>query len=85
MTLLGLFVLLVVHHARLVEIIARLDFLWSQQTNRELEEMLTTRHNNTQLLRNILPDHVADHFLSRARKVDERGKPVRQYCFRGRC
>ena len=67
MILLATFLTLVIHHARLVEVISRLDFLWKQQAARELEEMLETRQNNTQLLRNILPDHVAAHFLSQDR------------------
>ncbi|XP_034239049.1 adenylyl cyclase 78C-like [Thrips palmi] len=71
LTLLGVFLTMVIHHARLVEIISRLDFLWKQQAARELEEMLETRHNNMQLLRNILPDHVATHFLSQDRPPEE--------------
>ncbi|KAE8736528.1 hypothetical protein FOCC_FOCC018017 [Frankliniella occidentalis] len=71
MTLLAVFLTLVIHHARLVEIISRLDFLWKQQAARELEEMLETRQNNNQLLLNILPDHVATHFLSQDRPPEE--------------
>lgn len=65
--LLTVFFLMVAYHARLVEVTSRLDFLWKQQAERELNDMEETRHNNTQLLKNILPDHVAQHFLSNER------------------
>ncbi|CAB0016982.1 unnamed protein product [Nesidiocoris tenuis] len=58
-----IFFLLVVYHARLVEVTSRLDFLWKLEAQRELADMRETRKNNRQLLRNILPDHVAHHFL----------------------
>lgn len=76
LTLLGVFLTMVIHHSRLVEIISRLDFLWKQQAARELEEMLETRHNNMQLLRNILPEHVATHFLSQDRPPEVRVKDL---------
>lgn len=41
-----------------------MDFLWKQQAERELSDMIESRHNNMQLLKNILPDHVAHHFLT---------------------
>ncbi|KAF5271309.1 hypothetical protein FQA39_LY08107 [Lamprigera yunnana] len=69
--LLCIFFLMVAHHARLVEVTSRLDFLWKQQAERELTDMQETRHNNTQLLTNILPDHVAKHFLRNERLSDE--------------
>nr|XP_022908202.1 adenylate cyclase type 8-like [Onthophagus taurus] len=69
--LLGVFFLMVAYHARLVEVTSRLDFLWKQQAGKELADMQETRQNNTQLLKNILPDHVAKHFLSTDRNVDE--------------
>lgn len=69
--LLAVFFLMVAYHARLVEVTSRLDFLWKQQAERELADMQETRHNNTQLLKNILPDHVAQHFLSNERNCDE--------------
>ncbi|PSN48684.1 hypothetical protein C0J52_04783, partial [Blattella germanica] len=50
---------------------SRLDFLWKQQAERELQDMMETRANNTQLLKNILPDHVAHHFLGEDRLTDE--------------
>nr|CAD7196395.1 unnamed protein product [Timema douglasi] len=73
--LLMVFFTMVAYHARLVEVTARLDFLWKQQAERELADMMETRQNNTQLLKNILPDHVANHFLSEDRQVETgRGK-----------
>ncbi|CAH1986816.1 unnamed protein product [Acanthoscelides obtectus] len=69
--LLNVFFLMVAYHARLVEVTSRLDFLWKQQAERELNDMEETRHNNTQLLKNILPDHVAQHFLSSERNSEE--------------
>ncbi|KAJ8960771.1 hypothetical protein NQ318_020065 [Aromia moschata] len=69
--LLTVFFLMVAYHARLVEVTSRLDFLWKQQAERELNDMQETRHNNTQLLKNILPDHVAQHFLSSDRNGEE--------------
>lgn len=68
MLLLIVFLVLVAYHARLVEVTSRLDFLWKREAERELTEMRETRTNNRQLLRNILPDHVAHHFLSSSRR-----------------
>ncbi|XP_046393451.1 adenylate cyclase type 8-like isoform X2 [Ischnura elegans] len=69
--LLLLFLQVVSYHARLVEVTSRLDFLWKQQARRELAEMMETRANNAQLLKNILPDHVAQHFLTQDRRPEE--------------
>ncbi|XP_067013810.2 adenylyl cyclase 78C [Anabrus simplex] len=71
LVLLAVFFTMVTYHARLVEVTSRLDFLWKQQAERELTDMMETRQNNTQLLKNILPDHVAKHFLSEDRQPDE--------------
>ncbi|KAL1140816.1 hypothetical protein AAG570_000744 [Ranatra chinensis] len=62
--MLAIFLILVIYHARLVEITSRLDFLWKLEAQRELAEMRETRKYNRQLVRNILPDHVAMHFLN---------------------
>lgn len=72
LVLLIVFFLMVAYHARLVEVTSRLDFLWKKQAERELQDMQETRHNNTQLLKNILPDHVAKHFLNADRNSDVR-------------
>ncbi|XP_069689602.1 adenylyl cyclase 78C isoform X2 [Periplaneta americana] len=69
--LLVVFLTMVTYHARLVEVTSRLDFLWKQQAERELADMMETRANNTQLLKNILPDHVAQHFLGEDRPTEE--------------
>ncbi|XP_019763467.2 adenylate cyclase type 8 isoform X2 [Dendroctonus ponderosae] len=69
--LLGVFLIMVAYHARLVEVTSRLDFLWKQQAERELADMEETKQNNMQLLTNILPDHVAQHYLSNDRNSDE--------------
>lgn len=71
LVLLSVFLIMVIYHARLVEVTSRLDFLWKQQAERELADMMETRQNNTQLLKNILPDHVAKHFLSEDRRTEE--------------
>ncbi|KAF4521470.1 hypothetical protein B566_EDAN001767 [Ephemera danica] len=63
LVLLLLFLVVVSYHARLVEITARLDFLWAQAARRELADMAETRRSNAALLTNILPGHVAAHFL----------------------
>jgi adenylate cyclase 8 len=69
--LLLLFLVAVSYHARLVEVTARLDFLWAQAAGRELDEMADTRRSNAALLTNILPGHVAAHFLNEeARRTD---------------
>lgn len=68
--LLFTFLILVTYHARLVEVTSRLDFLWKRDSERELAETREIRKNNRQLLRNILPDHVAHHFLTEDRQTD---------------
>jgi hypothetical protein len=70
--LLVVFLTMVTYHARLVEVTSRLDFLWKQQAEHELADMMETRANNTQLLKNILPDHVAHHFLGEDRLTEVR-------------
>uniref|UniRef100_A0A672HSI6 Adenylate cyclase type 8 n=1 Tax=Salarias fasciatus TaxID=181472 RepID=A0A672HSI6_SALFA len=52
------------------EATARLDFLWRLQAQREVEDMRELREHNECLLNNILPMHVARHFLDRS-KNDE--------------
>ena len=68
--LLCVFLVVVNYHGRLVDITSRLDFLWKQVAERELQDMTETRQNNSQLLRNILPDHVANHFLTNERRAE---------------
>lgn len=49
------------------EATARLDFLWRLQAQQEVQEMRELREHNECLLHNILPAHVARHFLERNR------------------
>lgn len=74
LVLLCVFLVVVNYHGRLVEVTSRLDFLWKQEAEKELQDMTETRQNNSQLLRNILPDHVANHFLAQDRQT-EVGEP----------
>lgn len=76
LTFMLVFLVMVTYHGRLVEVTSRLDFLWKQQAERELSDMIESRHNNMQLLKNILPDHVAHHFLTQ-----ERAPEVEQFMF----
>lgn len=60
-----------IYVCRSTERISRLDFLLKLQAGRELQNMRILRHCNTQLLENILPDHVAAHFLEGERDSEE--------------
>jgi len=60
-----------VYVCRSTERVSRLDFLWKLQASKELKDMRNLRHCNTQLLENILPDHVAAHFLKDGRNSEE--------------
>jgi adenylate cyclase 8 len=62
--LLIVFLTMVIYHARLVEVTARLDFIWKEQAERELSNMKSNRHLNDLLIKNILPEHVASYYLS---------------------
>lgn len=48
---------------RQIEFTARTDFLWQTKLKVEQEEVETMRGINKILLENILPAHVAEHFL----------------------
>lgn len=52
------------------EATARLDFLWRLQAQQEVEDMRELREHNECLLHNILPAHVARHFLDRNKNDD---------------
>ncbi|CAG2167213.1 unnamed protein product [Oppiella nova] len=54
----------------IIERTSRLDFLWKLQAQKELQDMRELRHYNTQLLKNILPDHVASYFLTHDRNSE---------------
>ena len=49
---------------RRIEYMSRTDFLWKKKLKVEQEEVETMRGINKILLENILPAHVADHFLT---------------------
>lgn len=50
-------------HGRQVEWTARLDFLWQLQASHEKREMAVLQESNRRILFNLLPAHVAKHFL----------------------
>lgn len=50
-------------HGRQVEWTARLDFLWQLQASHEKREMAVLQDSNKRILYNLLPAHVAAHFL----------------------
>ncbi|XP_037089607.1 Ca(2+)/calmodulin-responsive adenylate cyclase-like [Pollicipes pollicipes] len=58
-----LFLLAVVIHGRQMEWTARLDFLWQCQAIEEKQDMEALQHSNKRILFNLLPAHVATHFL----------------------
>ncbi|XP_067928466.1 adenylate cyclase type 8-like [Watersipora subatra] len=62
---------LLIYYSRVLDLHARLDFLWRLQAKQELQEMDAVRGNNLTLLRNILPEHVANNFLAKNRRDEE--------------
>ncbi|XP_069690634.1 adenylate cyclase type 6 isoform X2 [Periplaneta americana] len=68
--LLGFVVALVIHSQQ-TEATYRLDFLWKLQATEEKEDMEHLQAYNHKLLANILPVHVAEHFLSSDKNADE--------------
>ncbi|KAK6632591.1 hypothetical protein RUM43_013359 [Polyplax serrata] len=56
---------------RQIEFTARVDFLWKAKLKVEQEEVETMRGINKILLENILPAHVAEHFLSSSKVTQE--------------
>ncbi|XP_070534340.1 adenylate cyclase type 8-like [Ptychodera flava] len=69
--LIAMFVLALYYHGRTLDCTARLDFLWRLQAKSELRDMEDLREHNKHLLRNILPKHVARHFLEKDRQNEE--------------
>ncbi|CAJ1087427.1 adenylate cyclase type 8-like [Xyrichtys novacula] len=69
--LMVMFVVVVLYNSRQLEATARLDFLWRLQARKEVEDMRELREHNECLLLNILPSHVAQHFLERDRSDEE--------------
>ncbi|CAH2091501.1 unnamed protein product [Euphydryas editha] len=56
---------------RQIEFTSRTDFLWKHKLKFEQEEVETMRGINKILLENILPAHVAQHFLTSVASKDE--------------
>ncbi|XP_052001580.1 adenylate cyclase type 8 [Xyrauchen texanus] len=69
--LMAMFVVVVLYNSRQLETTARLDFLWRLQARQEVEDMKELREHNECLLYNILPAHVAQHFLERDRNNED--------------
>ncbi|XP_026157066.1 adenylate cyclase type 8 [Mastacembelus armatus] len=69
--LMVMFVVAVLYNSRQLEATARLDFLWRLQARKEVEDMKELREHNECLLLNILPAHVAQHFLERDRNNED--------------
>ncbi|XP_028253278.1 adenylate cyclase type 8 isoform X2 [Parambassis ranga] len=69
--LMAMFMVAVFYNGRQWEATARLDFLWRLQAQQEVEDMGELREHNESLLHNILPLHVARHFLDRSKHDEE--------------
>ncbi|XP_034755418.1 adenylate cyclase type 8 isoform X1 [Etheostoma cragini] len=69
--LMAMFIIAVFYNGRQWEATARLDFLWRLQAQQEVEDMRELREHNECLLYNILPVHVAHHFLDRSKNDEE--------------
>nr|XP_029726102.1 adenylate cyclase type 5 isoform X1 [Aedes albopictus] len=65
------FVIAQIMHSQQTEITRRLDFIWKLQATEEKEDMEHLQAYNRKLLANILPVHVADHFLRREKNIEE--------------
>lgn len=67
-----LLVCLVLHVLdRQIEYTSRTDFLWENKLKIEQDEVETMRGINKILLENILPAHVAEHFLTNVRAIQD--------------
>lgn len=66
----GLAVALILHSQQ-TESTYRLDFIWKLQATDEKEDMEHLEAYNRKLLANILPVHVAQHFLCSDKNIDE--------------
>lgn len=58
-----IFMIAILAHGRQVEWTARLDFIWQLQASQEKKEMAVLQQSNKRILYNLLPAHVAAHFL----------------------
>ncbi|XP_076287222.1 adenylyl cyclase X D isoform X4 [Lasioglossum baleicum] len=55
---------------RQAEYLSRLDYIWKRQLTKEQDEAFHTRNANKLLLRNILPEHVAEFYLNMNRSEE---------------
>ncbi|XP_041063780.1 adenylate cyclase type 8-like [Carcharodon carcharias] len=69
--LMFMFVVTVFYQGRQIEATARLDFLWRLLARKEMDEMAELRKHNEALLNNMLPSHIARHFLDKDPEDDE--------------
>ncbi|CAH1183148.1 unnamed protein product [Phaedon cochleariae] len=65
------FVIALILHGQQIEATYRLDFVWKLQATEEKEDMEHLEAYNRKLLANILPVHVAEHFLNSDKNNDE--------------
>ncbi|XP_050309955.1 adenylate cyclase type 5 isoform X2 [Anthonomus grandis grandis] len=65
------FVIALILHGQQTEATYRLDFVWKLQATEEKEDMEHLEAYNRKLLANILPVHVAEHFLNTEKSNDE--------------
>lgn len=65
-----IFVIALIFHSHQTEATYRLDFIWKLQATEEKDDMEHLQAYNRKLLANILPVHVAEHFLSRDKNID---------------
>ncbi|XP_006634632.1 adenylate cyclase type 1 [Lepisosteus oculatus] len=66
-----LFVCALVLHSRQLDLKLRLDYLWAIQAEEERDDMERVKLDNKRILFNLLPAHVAQHFLmSNPRNMD---------------
>ncbi|XP_055378499.1 uncharacterized protein LOC129610136 isoform X2 [Condylostylus longicornis] len=66
-----IFTIALIFHSHQTEATYRLDFIWKLQATEEKEDMEHLQAYNRKLLENILPVHVAEHFLSRDKNIDD--------------
>uniref|UniRef100_H2YBD4 adenylate cyclase n=1 Tax=Ciona savignyi TaxID=51511 RepID=H2YBD4_CIOSA len=71
LTLLFLFSGVLYYQGRRVEFTTKLDFLRKLQAIEEVKGMQNLQNHNYQLLRNILPEHVAQHYLGQNKNHEE--------------
>ncbi|GJQ87069.1 hypothetical protein Trydic_g6828 [Trypoxylus dichotomus] len=65
------FLVALILHGQQTEATYRLDFVWKLQATEEKEDMEHLEAYNRKLLDNILPAHVAEHFLSSDKNNDD--------------